>query len=208
MTQMDSTRGPLSEDELQITVYATGEKTGLHLLQILQTTVPKAQFTAGEDGKTLIGVALPADHEKICNVLRSLGKKPVDPFSSHNAPELPPLDLVVTGPMSIVPLEPADPEMAKLEQGDAMAGQKVAQIVEEYKAATGEEEQAKVRFKLKQATIEHFVVRQAKRELEVTRLEDRLEKIRQSIATRKELQEQIIERRVAELLGETDDLEF
>jgi len=104
--------------------------------------------------------------------------------------------------------EPADPEMAKMEQSDANAAKKVAEIVKECKTATGEEQQAEVRYKLKQAVLEHFAVRQAKRELEVTRLEARLEKVRQSITKRSELEDQIVDRHVSQLLGEQDDLAF
>lgn len=104
--------------------------------------------------------------------------------------------------------KPADPEMVKLEQSDASASKEVAEIVEECKTTTGEEQQTKVRWKLKQAVLEHFAVRQSKRELEVARLEARLEKVRQSITKRSELQDQIVDRHVSQLLGERDDLEF
>ncbi len=103
---------------------------------------------------------------------------------------------------------PPDPEIAKLEEADATMGKKVAEIVKEFRAAVGDEQQAKVRFKLKTAVDEHFAVRQEKQALELSRLEAQLETIRQSIAKRDKAREQIVDRHISKLLGEADDLAF
>ncbi len=71
------------------------------------------------------------------------------------------------------------------EEADANQGQRVAKIVEQYKAATGQEQQDKVRLEPEQAVNEYFAVRQERRELEVARLEARLKKIRESVAKRR-----------------------
>ena len=252
VTQMAFTRGPISKDEPQLTVYAVEEMDLQTVVAIMRTTAPEAMFTVGEDDKTLIVVAKPADHEKARDTLRSLGKKPVDPNSvgadidqtNHNYSYLlaspptrtpfsdagpqnpfnsaaPPSTWPATpsaGAQSQVPSgnypsagwkrERADPEMAKLGQADANQGQMVAKIVEQYKAATGQEEKARVKLELEEAVNEHFSLRQQRRELEVARLEARLKKIRESIAKRYEQGQQIVNRHISELLGEGDDLEF
>ena len=275
VTQIASTRsGPLPKDEIQVRVYATGEKTPGTLIQVLSTATPEAQFAAGEDDKTLIVIAKPAGHEKVSSTLRILQKKPIDVKPRPGGmPGKPPaqtkisryatvptrdyskdearFEAYATGEMTAeilmrvmritgsetrvkpgedgkklivfaTPAEhekvrsvmrslqdvPADAEMVKMQQADARKEQEITELVKECKTATGDEQQAEMRSKLKTAVDEHFAVRQAKRELEVSRLEARLEKIRQSIAKRNEAREQIVDRHISKLLGEADELEF
>jgi hypothetical protein len=236
-----------AKDELQTTVYATGDMTALTMMEVLRQTSSKAQYTLGEDGKTLIVVAPAAEHKKISNVIKSLRKNPGDPNvregvvvpngpvteirpvptptepvlpgltrspnRQEDTPEMSPLSSMSQNRRKLLGLyygrpAPADPEMAKLELADATAGKKVAEIVKAYRTASGEEQQVEARLKLKTAVDEHFAVRQQKRALEISRLEARLEKIRQSIAKRDEAQEQIVGRHISKLLGEAGDLEF
>lgn len=256
--------GGVRKEQLQVTKYTTGDMSAQTIMRVLPTVVPAAAFMAGEDNKTLIVIATPAEHGKICHGLRSLRKDPVAivassaqeaspaavgarkhghtalsaentpqsarPFgiAHRNAPALTSESSyqatrrTLPGQVGVptrsyasssrgakwYAYEPSDPEMAKLEEADAKKGQEVAEMVKAYRTASGEKQQAEVRSKLKKAVDEHFAVRQSKRELEVSRLEARLEKIRQSIGKRNEAREQIVDRHVAKLLGETDDLEF
>ena len=161
-----------------LVLYPTGEMTAEILMQVMRITGSKTRVKPGEDGKKLIVFATPAEHEKVRSVMRSLQDVP------------------------------ADAEMVKMQQADARKEQEITELVKECKTATGDEQQAEMRSKLKTAVDEHFAVRQAKRELEVSRLEARLEKIRQSIAKRNEAREQIVDRHISKLLGEADELEF
>jgi len=196
-------------------------------MQVFEAAVPEAVLSVGDDGKSLVVSGPPAEFAKVKNALDKLLRGPDDlqvtfsgPRPTYPSANVVPLQGSTTPQYAIQPRvgwtrpstatrrEPADPEMAKLEQSDANAGKKVAEIVKECKTTTGEEQQTKVRWKLKQAVLVHFAVRQSKREREVARLEARLEKVRQSITKRSELQDQIVDRHVSQLLGEADDLEF
>ena len=66
------------KDNLQTVKYATGDMTAIMLMEVLRHTSTKAQFISGEDGKTLIVAAPPAEHEKIRNAITSLRKKTID----------------------------------------------------------------------------------------------------------------------------------
>lgn len=196
-------------------------------MQILEAAVPEADFSVGDNGKSLVVSAPTAEFKKVANALDSLLKGPsnvpIVPTSDYSASRVGPVRASYprygpsTGPAAgpwyyggpaTRGGEPADLEMLKLEDADANAGKRVVEIVKEYKSAAEQEDQDEARSKLKQAVIEHFAVRQSRREHEVARLEARLEKVRQSITKRSELQDQIVDRHVSELLGERDDLAF
>ncbi|NQT13985.1 MAG: hypothetical protein HQ582_14620 [Planctomycetes bacterium] len=216
-----------AKDVMEIAVFATGDLDAQALMQVFEAAVPEAVLSVGDDGKSLVVSGPPAEFAKVKNALDKLLRGPDDlqvtfsgPRPTYPSANVVPLQGSTTPQYAIQPRvgwtrpstatrrEPADPEMAKLEQSDANASKEVAEIVEECKTATGEEQQTKVRWKLKQAVLVHFAVRQSKREREVARLEARLEKVRQSITKRSELQDQIVDRHVSQLLGEADDLEF
>jgi hypothetical protein len=74
--------------------------------------------------------------------------------------------------------------------------------------ATDDQKRAELRKQLEELCKEHFEVRQKRRQFEVMQLEKRLESIRTAIEKRNQAQELIIRRRVAQLLGEEDELAF
>ena len=72
----------------------------------------------------------------------------------------------------------------------------------------GKEDQAKAREELTKIATEQFAVRQKRRELHLKRLEEELKELRASLEKRAEQKQEIIDRRVNELLGKTRDEDF
>jgi hypothetical protein len=67
---------------------------------------------------------------------------------------------------------------------------------------------AAIRDQLEKAVDEHFQVRQERRALELKRLEEELQRLRDAIKQRDEARETLVDDRVADLLGEDDALDF
>jgi hypothetical protein len=106
------------------------------------------------------------------------------------------------------PRPPIDPETRALNEQEQKIDQDVQRIVVQYKPAADKETRAKLKKQLEDLTSQQFDVRQQSRELEIKRLETELTRIRESIQKRTENRDQIIKRRVAQLVHEEDDLEF
>ena len=103
---------------------------------------------------------------------------------------------------------PVDPETRALEEKEQKIAEEVQKIADQYKSATDKEERAKLKKQLEELSGQQFDIRQQYRGLEVKHLETELARIRDSIQKRTENREQIIKRRVAQLVHEEDDLEF
>ncbi len=101
-----------------------------------------------------------------------------------------------------------DPEMDKLLKEDARMEAHAQSLVKQWREETDEKAKADLRTELQELTKEHFDLRQKRRELELSRLEEQLERVRASIKKRSEVKDLIIQRRMARLLGEEDDLAF
>ena len=71
-----------------------------------------------------------------------------------------------------------------------------------------EEAQAEVKKQIEEIVAEHFKVRQQRRQLELTRLEKELDRLKTAIKLRQEARDDIIKRRVKQLTGESDPLDF
>jgi hypothetical protein len=104
-------------------------------------------------------------------------------------------------------LQRIDPEMYELEKADRELEFESHQLVQRYHRAPLDQRET-MREELKQLIDKHFEVRQSRRELQLKRLQNELEELRTAIERRNEAREQIVGRRVADLLGEADDLEF
>ena len=80
--------------------------------------------------------------------------------------------------------------------------------MDQYRSSTDKDARAKLKKQVEDLTSQEFDIRQQARELEVKRLESELAHIRESIQKRTENREQIIKRRVGQLVHEEEDLEF
>jgi uncharacterized protein (DUF2164 family) len=104
-------------------------------------------------------------------------------------------------------LEQNDPEMHKLLQADFLLERQSQELAMQYRQAPEDQRDA-IKEKLEKSVTEHFESRQQRRLLELKRLEEELQRLRESIDKRKEAQPQIVNRRVAELLGLHDEPQF
>jgi hypothetical protein len=104
-------------------------------------------------------------------------------------------------------LEKNDPEMYKLLKADADLDRQSQELAVQYRQAP-KDQQGPIKERLEKAVTEHFEARQQRRLLELKRLEEELNRLRESIDKRKEAQQQIVNRRVSELLGVQDEPQF
>jgi hypothetical protein len=98
--------------------------------------------------------------------------------------------------------------MEKLLLADSKMEQQSQDFAKRFRQAEDQQQRARVRADLGVLAKEHFDLRQQRRELELSRLEAQLERVRASIKKRNEVKDLIIQRRIARLLGEQDDLAF
>ncbi|OHB66768.1 MAG: hypothetical protein A2V70_13100 [Planctomycetes bacterium RBG_13_63_9] len=105
-------------------------------------------------------------------------------------------------------LREADPELAKLLEEDSSAERLAAQLAEQYRSEKDETKRAELKTKLEQLVNGHFDLRQQRRQREVAQLEKQLNRIRSAIENRTQAKDLIIQRHLAKLLGEEDDLAF
>jgi hypothetical protein len=98
-------------------------------------------------------------------------------------------------------LEKTDPEMYKLLKAENDLDRRSREAAQEYRdAAKGE--RTKLKEGLKKLVTEQFEVRQQRRKLELTRFEEELKRLRDAADRREKNSQQIIDKRVSELLGE------
>ena len=103
--------------------------------------------------------------------------------------------------------QPLDPETEELNRNDAELEQKCAELASGLRRAT-KEERENLKKQLAEAVNKHFDVRQKRRALQLTRLEEELKRLREANQKRIEAREQLVNRRLAELMGQHDDLGF
>jgi uncharacterized protein YukE len=104
---------------------------------------------------------------------------------------------------------PEDPETKALREKDQKFEEETQKIVDQYNSSKDKEERAKLKKKLEDVASQQFDVRQKYREAEVKRLEKELERIQDSIEKRADKREQIIKRRISQLIHEDEEgLEF
>jgi hypothetical protein len=104
-------------------------------------------------------------------------------------------------------LKKIDPEMYELEKNDRDLERQTLELGQQYRRAPRDERIA-LKKQLDVAVQQHFEARQARRQLQLKRLEEELERMRSALKRRTELRSQIVERRVLELIGEEHELDF
>lgn len=100
-----------------------------------------------------------------------------------------------------------DPEMYEFFEKEREIDRKSMAISQRLRQAP-KAEREKSRSELKELVSEMFRVRQGRRKLELTRLEDQLKRLKESHERREQNSEDLIRKRVSELLGEREDLDF
>ena len=99
-----------------------------------------------------------------------------------------------------------DPAMREFHAKDQEQERRTREIAERYRQANGADRE-RLRDELKTAVEAHFKVRQERREAELKRLEEQLDRLRKTVQLHQEKSAEVINRRVEQLLGE-DGLEF
>ncbi len=103
-------------------------------------------------------------------------------------------------------LEKSDPEMYKLLKADDDLERETRELAMQYRRAPGDQ-RAAIKKEMQGTVKKHFEVRQQRRQLELQRLEEELERLSTALKNRSEAQQEIVNQRVKQLLGE-NDLEF
>jgi hypothetical protein len=104
-------------------------------------------------------------------------------------------------------MPPDDPEMRELVGQDAELERQTFQTAEQVRRAGGDERD-RLKTQLAELVNKHFNVRQKRRELQLKRMEDELKRLRDAISQRNESRGSIVKNRLAELVGDPQNLEF
>jgi hypothetical protein len=100
-----------------------------------------------------------------------------------------------------------DPEMHKLVMEDMRLEEASLDLANQFRTATPENRE-KLRADLAVQVHKHFDVRQQRRELQLKRLEDELKRLREAIESRTRTRDEIVQKRLIDLVGDPKDLEF
>ena len=99
-----------------------------------------------------------------------------------------------------------DPEMLKLTQMDQELDRKSHELSEQIRRnrGAGGEQKEQLKKELAEVVNQHFNVRQERRELELKRTEEQIERLRNSVRSHKEKRDSAVQRRIADLTGDGD----
>ncbi len=111
------------------------------------------------------------------------------------------------GPYEMQRLEQDDPEMYKLVVEDARLDREAIAMARRVLQAKSPERE-KLEGELAVLVNKHFDVRQQRRELSLKRMEEELKRLREAIEERTKGRDEIVEKRMAELVGSDSTLEF
>jgi len=133
---------------------------------------------------------------------------PSPPHQPYREPGLPPGKNPPHSNSTFGPSAPPDPEMQKLDNEDQKLTSETQELSNQITSAHDDNSKQELRGRLEELVTRHFEIRQARRELHLKRLEDELKRLNALVKKRVELRQQIINRRVSDLLGEPDELGF
>lgn len=136
----------------------------------------------------------------------------LSPASPHGPP--PPLEGPHRGPHGgphlpphLREMETSDPQLFALLEKDVELEKQTHVLADEIRRLSPAE-RAKRETELKALLSEHFEVRQQRRALQIERMADQIKGLRDSLDKRNAAREAIIDKRLGELLGTPQDLEF
>jgi hypothetical protein len=132
------------------------------------------------------------------------GEMPRPPDGPHGGPRGSMFPALPGAPNGHPGLPVYDPHM---DMEEYELARKTTELTMRYRHAPAEQRE-QMKKELTDLVNRHFEVRQQRRELQLKRLEEELQRLRESIQARNEAREQIVNRRIAELLGDKDDLSF
>ena len=100
-----------------------------------------------------------------------------------------------------------DEEMSKLIKSDMDLERRTIELAQRYRTSPKEQKE-ELRKELSEVIDKHFDVRQEKRELQLKRMEASLVELRDAIQKRADAREEIVKKRLGDLVGEKSELEF
>jgi hypothetical protein len=104
-------------------------------------------------------------------------------------------------------LEEDDPEMYALMKADYDMEQKCLDISRRLRQLPSDQ-RVKSKEELTKLLNEHFDVRQKRRELQIKRMDEELQKLREAVTKRNEARDSLVRKRLSELTGEESDQDF
>ena len=102
-------------------------------------------------------------------------------------------------------LKESDPDMYAFVKDDIDLGKKSFELSEQIRRTSKPDEKERLKSELIKVVENHFNVRQERREMELKRLEEQMDRMRESLKTRAESRDALIKQRIAELTGERDN---
>jgi hypothetical protein len=99
-----------------------------------------------------------------------------------------------------------DPEMAKLAEAEMELAHNADEFLTQYVAADKPDDQKRLKAELRDMLTKQFDVQKQRRELELSRIEERIKKLRDQIKKRNDARETIIDRRLEQLTNEAEGL--
>lgn len=111
------------------------------------------------------------------------------------------------GPYEMQRLEQDDPEMYQLLVEDNRLDREAIALARRVREAKSTDRE-KLRADLAVVVNKHFDVRQQRRELSLKRMEEELKRLREAIESRSKGREDVVQRRITELVGDDKNLEF
>jgi hypothetical protein len=99
-----------------------------------------------------------------------------------------------------------DPEMAELAQSEAALANESEELVGRFAETDNAADRKQVAGELRQTLAKQFDVQRKRRELELSRIEERVRKLRDQIKKRDDARETIIDRRLDQLINEVEGL--
>jgi len=110
-------------------------------------------------------------------------------------------------PYEMQRLEQDDPEMHQLLVEDNRLDREAIALARRVREAKSTERE-KLRADLAVVVNKHFDVRQQRRELSLKRMEEELKRLREAIESRSKGRDDVVQRRITELVGDDKNLEF
>ncbi len=104
-------------------------------------------------------------------------------------------------------LQKNDPEMFKLSMEDLDMERRTRELAIQYRRAPQRQRTA-IKEELEQVVDKHFEVRQQRRRLELKQLEEELQRLRGTIERRNKARVELVGKRISQLLGEDENLDF
>ena len=104
-------------------------------------------------------------------------------------------------------MEKKDPEMFKILKQEIDLDHQTKDLVDDYRQAPASK-RGDLKTQVEKLVDQQFEVRQQRRQLELKRFEEELQRLRDAIEKRSKARKQIVEKRVVELLGQEEDVGF